>query len=165
MKCMVTTNQNVWSIQMKCMVIISQIYSHYKSSYIQFLTLGGSHKPSKIPFLASYMTYLPKQLTSLHFLLLVSHMTCLYKPSKLPFLVGHMTCLSKHLISLQILLFSRSYNLIMSSIKYPFLDFFFRECLVGHQNILFWPVTWFDYISTPTYSLFSHFGGACDLLI
>ena len=63
-KCMVTTNQNVWSIQMKCMVITSQMYSHYKSSCIQFLTLGGSHD-------------------------------CLYKPSKYPFLVGHMTCLHK----------------------------------------------------------------------
>ena len=66
-KCMVTTNRNVWSIQMKCMVIISEMYSHYKPSYIQFLTLGGSHDR-------------------------------LYKPSKFPFLVGHMTCLSKHLI-------------------------------------------------------------------
>ena len=101
-KCMVTTNQNVWSIQIKCMVITSQMYSHYTSGYIQFLTLGGLHdrlyKPSKFPFLASHVTCLPKQPTSLHFLLLVSHMTCLYKPSKFPFLVGHMTCLSKHLI-------------------------------------------------------------------
>ena len=63
---------NVWSIQMKCMVITSEMYSHYKPSYIQFLTLGGSHdhlyKPSKFPFLAS-------------------HMTCLHNPSKFPFLV------------------------------------------------------------------------------
>ena len=66
-KCIVTTNQNIWSIQMKCMLITSQMYSHYKSNHIQFLTLGGSHD-------------------------------CLYKPSKFPFLVSHMTCLSKHLI-------------------------------------------------------------------
>ena len=120
-KCMVTTNQNVWSIQMKCMLITSQMYSHYKSNHIQFLTLGGSYdrlyKPLKFPFLASHMTCLPKQPTSLHFLLLVNHMTCLYKPSKFPFLVflymvshmiitthpalhfhflvGHVTCLHK----------------------------------------------------------------------
>ena len=50
---------------MECMVIKSQMYSHYKSNYIQFLTLGGLYdrlyKPSKIPFLASHMTCLPKQ--------------------------------------------------------------------------------------------------------
>ena len=66
-KCMIITNRNVWALQMKCMVIISEMYSHYKPSYIQFLTLGGLHDR-------------------------------LYKPSKFPFLVGHMTCLSKHLI-------------------------------------------------------------------
>ena len=84
------------------MGITSKMYCHYKSSYIQFLTLGRSHdrlyKPSKFPFLASHMTCLPKQPTSLHFLLLVSHMACLYKPLSFPFLIGHITCLSKHLI-------------------------------------------------------------------
>ena len=90
MKCMVTTNRNVWSIQMKCVVITSQMYSYYKSSYIQFLTLGGLHDR-------------------------------LYKPSKFPFLAGHMTCLPKQPTSLQISLFHRSHDLIMSSIKFPFL--------------------------------------------
>ena len=53
-KCMIIINQNVWALQMKCMVITSEMYSYYKPSYIQFLTLGGSHdhlyKPSKFPF-------------------------------------------------------------------------------------------------------------------
>ena len=94
---------------MKCMVITSQMYSHYKSSYIQFLTLGGSYdhlyKPSKFPFLASHMTCLYKQSPFFAFLVifqkmlpknayvshqkfpfLVSHMTCLHNPSKFPFL-------------------------------------------------------------------------------
>ena len=68
---------NVWSIQMKCMVITSEMYSHYKPSYIQFLTLGGSHdhlyKPSKFPFLE-----ISSQTISCG---------CLHKPSKFPFLV------------------------------------------------------------------------------
>ena len=54
---------------MKCMVITSQMYSHYKSSYIQFLTLGGSHdhlyKLSKFPFLVGHMTHLSKHLIPL----------------------------------------------------------------------------------------------------
>ena len=97
-KCMVTTNQNVWSIQIKCMVITSQMYSHYTSGYIQFLTLGGLHDR-------------------------------LYKPSKFPFLVGHITCLSKHLIPPANFVFSRSHGLIMSSIKFPFLVIF-GKCLL-----------------------------------
>ena len=101
---------------MKCMVITGQMYSHYKSNYIQFLTLGGSHdclyKPSKFPFLADHMTCLPKQPTSLQISLFVDHIICLYNISKISFfgkshdlltyastplqfsfLVGHMTCL------------------------------------------------------------------------
>ena len=66
---MIVTNQNVWALQMKCMVITSQMYSHYKSSYIQFLTLGGSHdhlyKLSKFPFLVGHMTHLSKHLIPL----------------------------------------------------------------------------------------------------
>ena len=125
------TNQNIWVLQIKCMIITNEMYGHYKSNYIQFLTLGRSHdrlyKPSKFPFLASHMTCLPKQPTSLHFLLLVSHMACLYKPLSFPFLVGYITCLSKHLIPLQFSLF-RSHDLIMSSIKFPFLVIF-GKCL------------------------------------
>ena len=125
------TNQNIWVLQIKCMIITNEMYGHYKSNYIQFLTLGRSHdrlyKPSKFPFLASHMTCLPKQPTSLHFLLLVSHMACLYKPLSFPFLVGYITCLSKHLIPPTNFLFwefFRKHLLKMFSqpSKFPFLE-------------------------------------------
>ena len=76
-KCIVTTNQNVWLIQMKCVVITSQMYSHYKSSYIQFLTLSGSHD----------CLYKPSKFLFLEISSQTISCGCLYEPSKFPFLV------------------------------------------------------------------------------